>query len=1050
MHAHRSFTMPLNAVLGLMIVFAGSCNPPELDVGSSRSTLSGVGVEEDPPSTRGSATVALRMPGPGAINFCTGTLITPTMVVTAAHCVGRASFWSDWRNIQVLKDPSTSVAARRSIVGCSVHPNALTGHTAPDCDYEPLADRAFDNLLWTERFDLAILELRDPFSGVSPRAFAPPRLCIASREVPVLLRGCKTTPRTRVRATAMQHVLGHLDVDTGEADTEPGDSGGTIEELDVANPSLLGALSKASAIEPLSKYAFIWGDTSSPADVDKPSPIDWLWSVLDPAGNCILHSDSPCVLPGTMVPLNDADGDGLPDVRDLCPGVDLREAPESERCDGQHCDDDGDFVGNECDVCEAPLDGRSDSCDHADADGDGVPDGCDTCPDHPNADAEQHADEDSDGIADACDLCPTVPLPPEDDGCIGPDEVRNHCDADGDHVGDACDNCDLRNPLQANCNIDSESAFPLERPLYAPDDSADPRFGIGDLCDPTPCGETDIETTRTFARDVLVYRRDEIRVDARAARDPALAARTGERFCPCTAAGDDSIESRDDCRDAILDGTGQCAVGDLLSYDGPPGSERIWRGMTIEYESDVVPPSRRVGSGLELEIVERYASPMPDELFRADYQGLWKVDDDVSRWRRLFPDETPFVRGARGVLWTHTPGPPDAGLYFDDETRDLASHYWSGNAEVRIFELPPPDASFDECFLPLVPWVPEPICPVCGGAFPLPWGGVPRGLSIPCGGPLPFAPPLLVFDRQPVEASEVLGPQMSSAFREHHDARWVVASEPREWLPAPPYPAYAVLASDGAALNALFIASETGLIDAISQPPTPIEPFAATVRNPPAPPVRSHHLTALSATRRLVWMGGGVGPDGALHSDLWVLDLEDGRFRQLTLPAEPRPARVLASAYSPSDDVLWVLDRVRVEAPSRRPGWRDDAASEVVRLLRIHPLGRTANIELTFPRRARLEQYDLVVDPSGALYVLASDSRRGAHIVLRLESSGGETVLPTGFRIGPGVLASRNAGRAGSSGVSLVIRRAGSAPQIIGYRIQELLPRGEGVVARCF
>jgi outer membrane protein OmpA-like peptidoglycan-associated protein len=73
-----------------------------------------------------------------------------------------------------------------------------------------------------------------------------------------------------------------------------------------------------------------------------------------------------------------------------------------------------------------------------DTDGDGVPDVDDLCPDVPGP-AEHHgcpvfADRDGDGVADDIDRCPDIPGPKENFGCPWPDR-------DGDHVADKDDRC---------------------------------------------------------------------------------------------------------------------------------------------------------------------------------------------------------------------------------------------------------------------------------------------------------------------------------------------------------------------------------------------------------------------------------------------------------------------------------------------------------------------------------------------------------------------------------------------------------------------------------
>jgi hypothetical protein len=139
----------------------------------------------------------------------------------------------------------------------------------------------------------------------------------------------------------------------------------------------------------------------------------------------------------------DADGDGIADEDDNCPG---------------------DHNPNQLDFDE---DGFGDACD--DRDRDGVVDASDNCPDVANPD---QADQDRDGFGDACDedldddrvpndvdVCPTVADP-------------GQYDEDRDGVGDACDNCPVAdNPQQ--------------------EDVLDSGDGVGDACDPRPTEDGD-------------------------------------------------------------------------------------------------------------------------------------------------------------------------------------------------------------------------------------------------------------------------------------------------------------------------------------------------------------------------------------------------------------------------------------------------------------------------------------------------------------------------------------------------------------------------------
>ena len=155
---------------------------------------------------------------------------------------------------------------------------------------------------------------------------------------------------------------------------------------------------------------------------------------------------------GGDVKSDDADGDGVPDSKDTCPGTPLGALVDVNGCP---IDGDRDGVPDGLDRCantpsgakvdsygcplDADKDGVFDGIDQCantpagvtvdvrgcplDADGDGVPDGTDKCPNTPTGATVDLAgcptDSDSDGIFDGLDRCPNTPAGTrvDKDGC---------------------------------------------------------------------------------------------------------------------------------------------------------------------------------------------------------------------------------------------------------------------------------------------------------------------------------------------------------------------------------------------------------------------------------------------------------------------------------------------------------------------------------------------------------------------------------------------------------------------------------------------------------
>ena len=169
---------------------------------------------------------------------------------------------------------------------------------------------------------------------------------------------------------------------------------------------------------------------------------DVSYKVFVPSDNKELFRHGPEIFGGISLGFGgapkDADGDGVPDKTDRCPGT-----PLGARIDANGCpiDGDGDGVPDGIDKCDAtPMGATVDAngCP-TDTDSDGVLDGLDKCSATPagaRVDASGcPSDNDNDGVFDGLDKCDGTPA-----GCT---VNTNGCptDSDQDGVCDGLDKC---------------------------------------------------------------------------------------------------------------------------------------------------------------------------------------------------------------------------------------------------------------------------------------------------------------------------------------------------------------------------------------------------------------------------------------------------------------------------------------------------------------------------------------------------------------------------------------------------------------------------------
>lgn len=146
----------------------------------------------------------------------------------------------------------------------------------------------------------------------------------------------------------------------------------------------------------------------------------------------------------------DADGDGISDREDACPGTpeDKDNYLDEDGCPDE--DNDGDGLPDDRDRCPDDPEDRDgfqdqDGCPDRDDDGDGILDGYDSCPNQPedkDGDRDEDGcpddDRDRDGVSDDKDQCPDQA---EDTDGFGDEDGCPEVDFDQDNIPDDEDQC---------------------------------------------------------------------------------------------------------------------------------------------------------------------------------------------------------------------------------------------------------------------------------------------------------------------------------------------------------------------------------------------------------------------------------------------------------------------------------------------------------------------------------------------------------------------------------------------------------------------------------